>query len=397
MKRIRLSVIFYLIALPTFAQNTTFNIKGAINWKNNGYIYLSYQDKNGKAKTDSSAIINQTFQFAGEINEPKNVYLRSSLKIRNMDDPNFTSFFIEPGNMKLEITEGDYKNFKLNGSKTQDEASQLAKSKILINAELKPYYTAYKVANEAYSKAVKEKLPQAEQDVLHKRANDIRDQFEPFNKRLDQIDYAFISKNPNSYLSPYLMIFKVSGLPVDSVEMFYNGFSPKVKQSSFGKQIADEIVKLKKGAPGALATLFSTVDIEGKPLSLADFKGRYVLLDFWASWCVPCREGNPHLKQLYTQYKTKGFEIVGISDDDAKPEAWRAAVAQDEIGVWKHVLRGLKRTTDGFDRTNDINENFGIHTLPTKILIDKEGKIIGRYGGGGESDEALDKKLAELF
>ncbi|RYG08102.1 MAG: TlpA family protein disulfide reductase, partial [Chitinophagaceae bacterium] len=139
------------------------------------------------------------------------------------------------------------------------------------------------------------------------------------------------------------------------------------------------------------------IDIGGKPLSLADFKGKYVLLDFWASWCVPCREGNPHLKKLYAQYKNKGLEIIGVSDDDSKPYAWKAAVAQDQIGMWKHVLRGLKRVGDTYDRTNDISENFGIHTLPTKILIDRNGKIVGRYGGGGESDEAMDKKLAEIF
>ena len=247
MKKIRLLVVLSLIAITGFAQNTSFTIRGIINWKNDGYIYLSYQDKDGKSKTDSTIIIKQTFKFTGEINEPKNAYLRSSLKIRNIDDPNYTSFFIEPAPMKLEITEGDYKNFKLKGSKTQDEATQLAKLKTSINAELKPYYDSYKIANEAYGKSIKEKLPQVEQDVLQKKANAIRDQFEPFNKRLNQIDYTFITKNPNSYLSAYLMIFKILELPLDSVELFYSGFSPKVKQSSFGKQIANEIVKLKKG------------------------------------------------------------------------------------------------------------------------------------------------------
>ena len=397
MNKIKLFVILIVMSIPGFAQLTVFTLKGTINWKNSGHVYLSYLDKNGKSITDSSAILNQTFQFTGEISEPTKAYLRNSLKVRNMDDPNFTSLFIEPGHMKLEITEGDYKNFKLKGSKTQDEAAQLAKLKIDIDAELKPHYEAYKIANTKYSKAVKEKLSQQEQDKLHKIANDIRNRFEPFNKKLDQIDYAFISKNPNSYLSAYLMIFKVSDLALDSIELFYNGFSQKVKQSGSGKQIANEIVKLKKGSPGAIATVFTSTDIAGKPLSLADFRGKYVLLDFWASWCVPCREGNPHLKNLYSQYKDKGFEIIGISDDDTKPEDWRAAVAQDGIGMWKHILRGLKRTNEGYDRTNDISENFGIHTLPTKILIDKEGKIIGRYGGGGQSDEAMDKKLKEVL
>lgn len=397
MKKLSLSLFLCLIGIYAFAQRTIFNIEGAINWKKDGILYLSYQDKNGKAKLDSSAIVNYKFRFTGEINEPKNAYLRSSLKIRNMDDPNYTSFFMEPADMKLELTEGDYKNFKLKGSKTQDDAGQLAKLKTSINAELKPYYDAYKAANDAYVKAIREKLPQQEQDIRHKKANDIRNQFDPFNARLNQIDYSFISKNPNSYLSAYLMIFKVSSLPLDSVELFYNTFSPKVKQSGFGKQIEGEITKLKKGAPGAMATVFASTDIDGKAISLADFKGKYVLLDFWASWCVPCREGNPHLKKLYAEYKDKGFEIIGVSDDDTKPEAWKAAVDQDQIGIWKHILRGLKRVGDNFDRTNDISDNFGIHTLPTKILIDRNGKIIGRYGGGGESDDAMDKKLAEVF
>ncbi len=397
MNKIGLLVMLVVMSISGFAQNTSFTINGVINWKNDGYIYISYQDKDGKSKTDSSIIIKQTFKFTGEINEPKNVFLRSSLKINNMDDPNFTTLFIEPGHMKLEITAGDYKNFKLSGSKTQDEFSQLAKLKTSIRAELKPFSDAYNIANDEYSKAIKAKLPQQEQQMLQKKANDIRNQFEPFIKRLDKIDYTFISKNPNSYLSAYLMIFKAAKLPLDSVELFYNNFSQKVKQSSFGKLVAHEIVKLKKGTPGAIATQFTSIDIEGKPLNLADFKGKYVLLDFWASWCVPCREGNPHLKKLYAEYKAKGLEIIGISDDDSKPDAWRAAVAQDGIGIWKHILRGLKRTNDGYDRTNDISENFGIHTLPTKILIDREGKIIGRYGDGGDSDEAMDKKLAMIF
>lgn len=397
MKKIGLLFTICCSYFAAFAQNTAFTINGTIEGKNGGYLYMSYAGKDGQSKLDSALVNNGTFVFKGEVNGPSDVYLRSSLKSRNADDPNSVSFFIEPADMKLMLIEGAYKDFKLTGSKTEEDNRQLNLLKAPIKAEMKPISEAYSKANAAYSKSIKDKLPQAEQDVLHKRASDIRDQFEPFNARMDQIDYAFFLKNPDSYLSAYLMIFKVSGLSLDSVQLFYNNMTPRVQQSSYGKMIAAEIAKLKKGSPGAIATIFTAVGIDGKPLSLADFKGKYVLLDFWASWCVPCRAGNPHLKKIYAQYQSKGFEIIGISDDDSKPEAWKNAVKQDEIGVWKHVLRGLKWTGDRFDRTNDISENFGIHTLPTKILIDKEGKIIGRYGGGGQSDEAMDKKLATIF
>jgi len=152
------------------------------------------------------------------------------------------------------------------------------------------------------------------------------------------------------------------------------------------------------GSPGAKAYVFASQELRGTPLSLSDYKGKYVLLDFWASWCVPCRKGNPHLLSLYSQYKDKGFEIIGISDDDNNHDAWKKAVEKDSIDVWKHVLRGLKWDGKGnFDRSNDISDNFGIHSLPTKILIDPNGVIIGRYGGGGDTDEAMDKMLAEVL
>jgi len=161
--------------------------------------------------------------------------------------------------------------------------------------------------------------------------------------------------------------------------------------------------KQKIGVPGTMSSNFSAKDINGVPLSLSDFKGKYVLLDFWASWCVPCRKGNPHLLKLYSEYKDKGFEIIGISDDDTKPDAWRNAVEKDGIGVWKHVLRGLDiervKKGDYKNHPGEISDSkYAIASLPTKILIDPTGKIIGRYGGeGGGNDEDMDKKLAEIF
>jgi thiol-disulfide isomerase/thioredoxin len=119
-----------------------------------------------------------------------------------------------------------------------------------------------------------------------------------------------------------------------------------------------------------------------------------VLLDFWASWCVPCRKGNPHLKELYSKYKDKGIEFIGISDDDQSEDKWKEAIVKDGIGVWKHVLRGLKQKNNVFDRSTDISDKFGIHTLPTKILIDPEGKIIGRYS---EEEGPLDEMLKKVF
>jgi thiol-disulfide isomerase/thioredoxin len=129
-------------------------------------------------------------------------------------------------------------------------------------------------------------------------------------------------------------------------------------------------------------------------------KGKYVLIDFWASWCVPCRKSMPHVKELYDRYKDKGLEVIGVSDDDRDTAAWVKAVAKDGTGIWHNVLRGLDwdklRKNEKNDK--DISDKFGIHSLPTKILIDRNGMIIGRYDKGTEEEAAaMDKKMAEML
>ena len=156
-----------------------------------------------------------------------------------------------------------------------------------------------------------------------------------------------------------------------------------------------DIESLRLGVPGTEAYAFAATDINGKEFRLAGLRGKVVLLDFWASWCAPCRASNPHLKELYAKYKDKGFEVVCIADDDTNPDAWRQAVEKDGIGAFHHVLRGFKMADGVQDHSADISEHYGIHFLPTKILVGKNGMIVGRYGGG--EVEQLDAKLAEIF
>ena len=123
-----------------------------------------------------------------------------------------------------------------------------------------------------------------------------------------------------------------------------------------------------------------------------------VLLDFWASWCKPCRASNPHVKALYEKYRKKGFDVVYIASDDSNPNAALKAIEQDGIKKYHHLLSGLKQLKDangkpmGYDKSEDIGEKYAIHFLPTKYLIDREGKIIGQV-----DDKTLDAKLKEIF
>lgn len=386
-----------LIVPKAYGQSKGYELKGQIEGRQEGYIYLSYQNQDGKAVSDSAKIVNQQFVFTVNIKEPTSAFLRGSSQLRSTDDPNFVTVFLAPNSMQVKLKQNEFKHILLSGSEMQSDADQLALSKQAVMVAFKPLQDQYTKANNALIQAKKDKKSQEEIDKLLQAASNLREQFEPYTTQLSKLDIDFIKNHPNSFLSAYLLRFQISSLKLSELDAFYQAFAPAVQQSIYGKNVALEISKLKKGSPGAQAALFTAIDVEGNELKLESYRGKYVLLDFWASWCVPCRKGNPHLKQLYAAYKAKGFEIIGISDDDSNVQAWREAIAKDQIGGWKHVLRGLKRVGNEFDRSKDLSENYGVHSLPTKILIDPSGRIIGRFVDGEEQDALMDKALAQVF
>jgi thiol-disulfide isomerase/thioredoxin len=144
----------------------------------------------------------------------------------------------------------------------------------------------------------------------------------------------------------------------------------------------------------ATAPDFIKNDMNGNPFKLSSLKGKYVLVDFWGSWCGPCRASHPHLKQVYNKYKDKGFEILGIASEkvndlNTAKESWKKAVETDGI-TWMQVINN-----DNKGAQHDVTRLYGIEGYPTKLLLDKEGKILAKWLGN-ESEE-LDNKLKEIF
>jgi thiol-disulfide isomerase/thioredoxin len=366
------------------AQNK-FTLSGKVNGASNGILYLSYVNADGKYGTDSARLSNGQFTFTGKLNEPSMAFISLNSKRTNISDSNVVNFFIEPATMTMQMSVNAFKDANVTGSKTQTE------------------YAVLQTQQQKFQKRWKRVLDTL--SAINQRSNALYQEtkawaLSPYMEEYREVTTTFMDEHPQSYVTAWLLRSE-HGMPTDTLKKMYARFPAAVQQSSFGKAIAMELEKRKTGIPGVKAPLFTSEGIDGKPISLENFKGKYVLIDFWASWCVPCRKMNPHLKQLYTRYKDKGFEVIGVSDDDRKPEAWRKAVALDGL-PWKHVLRGMKMITNGesttIDRSRDINEGYNIVSLPTQVLIDPNGMIIGRYGDGlGESHEALDKKLEALF
>lgn len=221
----------------------------------------------------------------------------------------------------------------------------------------------------------------------------------PYQEMFIKRQEDYMKKYPSTALAASFLRMELGHMPIEKMKEAYEKLDATAKETTSGKEIANEIAVLERVNPGNPAPDFTANDLlTGKPFSLSSLKGKVVLLDFWASWCVPCRKSNPHVKALYNKYSKKGFDVVYVASDDSNPNAALKAIEQDGIKKYHHLLSGLKQLKDangkpmGYDKSEDIGEKYAIHFLPTKYLIDREGKIIGKV-----DDETLDAKLKELF
>ncbi len=195
----------------------------------------------------------------------------------------------------------------------------------------------------------------------------------------------FVKENPSSPVSLYLTK-EALGNEMDAAKAdpLFALLSPEIQNSEKGKALKQQIEIGKRSMVGVAAADFSQPDASGKPIALSSFKGKYVLVDFWASWCGPCRAESPNLVKAYEKYKSKNFEIFGVSLDQSK-DKWLKAVKDDKYS-WPQVgdMKGWE---------NAASQQYGILGIPFNMLLDPNGVVIARNLRG----EALEKKLEEIL
>ncbi|MDD4820684.1 MAG: TlpA disulfide reductase family protein [Flavobacteriales bacterium] len=224
------------------------------------------------------------------------------------------------------------------------------------------------------------------QKAPKEKKDSIRAEYDKISDQQKILNVAYIKANPDKVYSAALLSNMLRD-SLSTIDPLYNAFSENVKASSYGKKISEKLERIRAIQVGMPAPDFTLKDIDGNELKLSDFRGKWVLLDFWGSWCIWCRRGNPGLVELYDKYGGKDFEILGIACRD-KVENWKKAIVDDKL-PWRHANVAQ---TEGADQLPNI---YNVPGYPCKIMIDPEGKISVISIGYHEKDDPIALKLIE--
>lgn len=358
MRKLLLSIVAASMTLAACNAQSGYKVTGTVEGMPDGKAIIATVNGSTLDTLAKADVKNGSFEFTGNVSEPTGAYImvigqRGAIPFM-LENANIT---ISAGQAGLTVTgsEGQkiYDQFMAINAAAQQEAMKLQQE--------------YQAANGDQAKI------QAIQEAYAKLMTDVQAK-----------ETELIKANPDSYVSAFVIASGMGQMEYEQLKERYNLLGEKAKAGAQGKAIAAQIAKLESTAIGQIAPNFTITTPEGESISLYDIKGKVKLIDFWASWCGPCRGENPHVVEIYKEYHPKGLEIFGVSLDNNK-EAWVKAIADDGL-VWKHGsdLKGWQSAPA---------QLYSVTGIPHTVLLDENNKIIAKNLRGDE----LKQKIAELL
>ena len=375
-----------------------FWLSGKIQGLDTGKLYFAYLDKDNKYIFDSIQIKKGRFKFNGSIAHTTFAAIGlkdGENKYGYFSGPNYTGMSLEPANMEFSAKIGNFEDFNLTGSFSQNQLFSLKKQKAVLLKRENQVVKLYQERKALYE-SKEGTTDSATLQLLKRQVDSLYVVKESTSNDYIDVDVVFARTHLDSYLSPQLLLNNCRYVSFDTLKYLYGSLARHIQQSFDGIRLKAQIEKIDSILSITTPADFTRKEFGGSLLTLNEIsKGRVILIDFWASWCEPCRMESPHLIELYKKYRTKNFEIIGIASDNKTVSQWRAAILKDGVGIWKNVLVSpLDSSKESKGSLSDLNS---VSSYPTQLLIDEKGTIIARFGDFGKSFSDLDKVLESIF
>ena len=343
------------------------------NFNDNEKVFLVQYLENRPILKDSTLIKNGNFSFTDTITYPEMHYLFFKDIMGNIP------IILEPGEIKLKIFKDSLSSSKVSGTKSNDEFKKYKNETLKFTNELSKIDQEINIA-----------ISRSDSLIVA----DLESQFINMRKKLTDYEFEFINQNNDSYISSLIlrrMIFERS-IDFRLADSLLNNFSENIKKTNSSleiKKIIDDYKLTNSESPtiGAFAPKFSGPGLNGEIISLNSINSKFILLDFWASWCAPCRVENPGLTETMNKFNPEDFIIVGVSLD-INEASWRKAITDDGIEDWVHIS-SLKYFNDPISKLYNV----AAEGVPTSFLIGPDKKIIEKNIKGAELEFFLNSSL----
>lgn len=375
MKKILMAVAALMLVVSCAEKSEEFIIVGTTDFEDGTKLILSKQDEKnletGMKNIDTMVVKGGKFELKGTVDTLDLYYIKT-------EKGNAMTFFVlENAKIETNILKDSIQSSSFKGTKNNEAVATFIAGMKKIQNKMMDFQN---VNNQVMQEAV-QKQDTATQEKLRKEFMELRGQIDTY-----QIDFA--SKNPDALFGVIILSELINNpeIDVEKLKAAFEGLSATLKETKYGKKVSDAISKMNSVEIGQKAPDFKAKNPDGNEVSLMQNLGSKVtVVDFWASWCRPCRIENPNMVALYNDFKDKGLSMIGVSlDQEGTDQAWKDAIAQDNL-TWTHVSN-LKFWND------PIAVLYNVKSIPAVFILDAKGIIVAKNIRGAE----LRAKVAEL-